>query len=129
MKIAKDGLKMPPISPKLSTEILYSLRSDVNDFYSITAAHFINAGFEGLKHFNFLMNVILKDVNLSGLQELNTIWACVLYKGHGKDKESDRSYRTISTCPLLAKALDCYAGLLYSDGWAEVQPEVQFQGP
>ena len=52
----------------------------------------------------------------------------ILFKGHGKDKESDRSCRTISTCPLLAKALDSYIGELYSDGWANVQAETQFQG-
>ena len=43
LKIARQGMKIPPISPRHSTEILYSLRAHVNDFYSITAAHFINA--------------------------------------------------------------------------------------
>ena len=129
LKIARNGLKMPPISPKQSTEIIHSLKANVNDFYSITASHFINAGFEGLKHFHFLLNLIIDNVNLTSLEELNTVWACILHKGHGKDKESDRSYRTISTCPLLAKALDCYAGQLYGGGWADVQAEVQFQGP
>ena len=129
LKIARNGLKMPAISPKHSTEIIHSLKANVNDFYSITAAHFINAGFEGLKHFHYLLNIIIDNVNLASLEELNTIWACILHKGHGKDKESDRSYRTISTCPLLAKALDCYAGELYGGGWAEAQAEVQFQGP
>ena len=100
----------------------------MNDFYSVTASHFINAGYEGLEHFHFLLNTIISDVNFSSLEELNTIWACILHKGHGKDKESHRSYRTISCCPLLAKALDLYAGELYSDGWAEVQAETQFQG-
>ena len=128
LKIARQGLKVPPISPKHATEILYSLRQNVNDFFSITAAHFVNAGMEGLEHFHFLLNLIITDVNLSSLEDLNTIWACILYKGHGKDKESDRSYRTISTCPLLAKALDCYIGQLYSAGWAEAQADTQFQG-
>ena len=68
LKIARNGVKMPPISPKTSTEILYSLRPNVNDFYSITAAHFINAGFEGLEHFNFLLNLIIENVNLSSLE-------------------------------------------------------------
>ena len=81
-----------------------------------------------MEHFHFLLNIIIAEINLSSLEELNTIWACILHKGHGKDKESDRSYRTISTCPLLAKALDSYVGSLYSDGWAEVQAETQFQG-
>ena len=128
LKLARDGQKMPPISPKTSTEILHSLRENVNDRYSITAAHFIHAGMEGLQHFHFLLNIIIDDVNLSSLEELNTIWACILHKGHGKDRESDRSYRTISTCPLLAKALDFYAGQIYGEGWAEAQADTQFQG-
>ena len=82
-----------------------------------------------LEHFHFLLNAIIADHNLSSLEELNTVWACILHKGHGKDKESDRSYRTISVCPILAKALDMYAGNLYSSGWSQVQAETQFQGP
>ena len=43
----------------------------------------------------------LKDthglLNLYSLDELNMAFACDLYKGHGKQKTSDRSYRTIST--------------------------------
>ena len=128
LRIARDGMKIPPLSPKLSTEILHSLRANVNDFYSITASHFTNAGFEGLEHFNFLLNIAIEDVNLSSLEELNSVWACILYKGHKKDRESDRSYRTISTCPLIAKALDYYVGTLYSDGWVAAQAETQFQG-
>ena len=128
LKIARHGLKIPPISPKHSTEILYKLRSSVNDFFSITTAHFVNAGMEGHEHFHFLLNTIINDVNLSSLEELNTIWACILHKGHGKDKESDRSYRTISTCPTLAKALDLYIGELYAVGWADAQADTQFQG-
>jgi hypothetical protein len=128
LKIAREGLKIPPLSPKHSTEILHSLRADVNDLFSITASHFINAGFEGLEHFHFLLNIAIEDVNLSSLEELNSVWACILYKGHSKDRESDRSYRTISTCPLIAKALDLYVGQLYSDGWADAQAETQFQG-
>ena len=128
LKIARHGEKIPPISPKDSTELLHSLKANVNDFYSITASHFINAGFEGLKHFHFLLNIIIQEVNSSSLEELNTIWACILWKGHGKDRESDRSYRTISTCPLLAKALDSHIGSLYSSSWAAAQADTQFQG-
>ena len=129
LKLTKYGSRIPPISPKESTYLILSLKADVNDFYSITASHFINAGSEGLEHFHFLMNVIIDEINLSSLEELNTIWACILYKGHSKDRESDRSYRTISTCPLIAKALDSYIGSLYAKGWQEAQAETQFQGP
>ena len=59
---------------------------------------------------------------------LNTIWANILHKGAGKDMESDRSYRTISCCPLLAHALDTYMVELYDSGWSAVQAGTQFQG-
>ena len=52
----------------------------------------------------------------------------ILHKGHGKDKESDRSYRTISICPLITKTLDKYIGGLYESGWVAAQAETQFQG-
>ena len=129
IKICRHGQNIPEISPKQSTEILLSLRADVNDFYSITANHFINAGRAGFTHFHFLLSSLAKNVNLASLDELNTVWACILHKGHGKDKEVDRSYRTISTCPLLAKALDTYIGQLYGAGWEEAQASTQFQGP
>ena len=129
MKICKAGLKIPEISPREATEILYSLRPDVNDLYSITARHYVNAGIEGAKHFWFLMNTIIKNVNLFPLPELNSVWAMVLHKGHGKPRDSDRSYRTISTCPLLSKSLDKYIGSMYESGWAAAQAETQFQGP
>ena len=40
-------------------ELLHSLKADVNDFFSITASHFFNAGFEGLEHFHLLVNIII----------------------------------------------------------------------
>ena len=127
-KICSSGLKIPQISTKDATEILYKLKPDVNDLYSMTPRHYINAGLEGVRHFCFLMNLIIQNINLFSLPELNSVWAMVLHKGHGKPKESDRSYRTISTCPLLAKSLDIYVGSLYESGWAAVQAETQFQG-
>ena len=127
-KICSTGLKIPPISARDATEILYSLKPDVNDLFSITARHYINAGIEGAKHFHFLMNHVVSNINLFSLPELNSVWAMVLHKGHGKPKDEDRSYRTISTCPLLAKAIDKYIGSLYESGWAAVQADTQFQG-
>ena len=100
----------------------------MNDFYSITANHFIHAGPAGFHHFHFLLSTIISNINLADLDELNTAWACIIYKCHSKDKESDRSYRNISTCPFLAKCADIYAGQLYGAGWAACQAETQFQG-
>ena len=112
----------------MSADILYSVRADVNDFYSITANHFINAGQPGIDHHHFILSAIVDNINLSSIDELNTAWACILYKGHQKDKESDRSYRTISTCPFIAKCVDIYIGRPNSGRWNSVQAETQFQG-
>ena len=94
----------------------------------MTASHFIHAGSAGLRHFHRLLSTIIANFNNSTLRELNDIWAIVLYKGHGKDKESDRSYRTISSCPLLAKCLDIYVGRRYYPMWRNVQAPTQYQG-
>ena len=126
--ICAAGASIPLVSREKSLSILKSLRQNVNDFYSITSCHFLNAGEEGIEHFHRLFNSVLSNVNLAGLPELNTIYACVLFKGHGKDKEQARSYRTISTCPLLAKALDCYIRELSLDRWTQQQAPTQFQG-
>ena len=73
LKIAREGLRVPPISATHSTQILHRLKADVNDFFSITASHFINGGFETLEHFHFLLNIIIEEVNLSSLEYLNTV--------------------------------------------------------
>ena len=128
IKFCKSRQPIPAISPEQSSEILKSVRPDVNDFYSITANHFIHAGPAGLAHFHFLLSTVINNVNLAGLDELNTAWSCILYKGHSKDKESDRSYRNISTCPFIAKCADLYVGKLNNPGWLACQAETQFQG-
>ena len=128
MELAKVGGNIPSIKIHESIDILYSVRKDVNDLYSITASHFIYAGSAGLRHFHNLMSAFINNINHSSIQELNDIWAMILYKGHNKDKESDRSYRTISTCPLLAKCLDVYIGRRQYGKWREIQAPNQFQG-
>ena len=128
IKICQTRSQIPPITAQQSAEILFSVRASVNDFYSVTANHFINAGQAGIAHHHILLSAILSNVHLSGIEELNNAWACILYKGHQKDRESDRSYRTISTCPFLAKCADIYIGRLYSSGWSACQAETQFQG-
>jgi hypothetical protein len=86
--------------------ILQNMKESVSDHQSITPLHYKNAGLEGLLHLNFLMNKVIQEVNTaSSAEELNTVLALLLHKGHGKPKTSDRSYRTISTCPVLSKAL------------------------
>ena len=104
------------------------IKPRVNDFYSITALHYVNGGEQALFHFNYLMNCVINDVNSAASPELNTVHAHILHKGHNKDRSLDTSYRTISTCPLLAKALDVYVRELSIDKMEDVQAETQFQG-
>ena len=78
------------------------------DLYSITASHFKNAGSAGYIHFNVLLNAFISNINNTNIEELNSVYALFLHKGHNKEKTLDSSYRTISTCPLIAKGLDIY---------------------
>jgi hypothetical protein len=128
LELTASGDAIPAIEIHQSVELLYSVKQDVNDLFSITASHFIHAGAAGLRHFHLLMTLLISNLNNASLHEVNDIWAMVLYKGHQKDKESDRSYRTISTCPLLAKCLDLYIGRRYYDKWRLAQAPTQFQG-
>ena len=128
LDICNSRRKIPQLSKDKSVKILKSIRKNVNDYYSITALHYLNAGEAGHDHFHYILNAIITNLNLAGIRELNTIYACVLFKGHGKDKSSDRSYRTISTCPLVAKGLDIYVRELSMDDWNVQQAPTQFQG-
>ena len=60
--------------------------------------------------------------------ESNVAHASVLFKGHNKDKTLASSYRTISTCPFLSKALDYYVRELSIPEWTAAKPETQFLG-
>ena len=128
MDICKSGKKVPPLSKEKSAKILKSIRKNVNDYFSITAQHYVNAVAAGLDHYHFVLNAVITNINLAKLEELNTIYACILFKGHGKDRFSDRSYRTISTCPLVSKGLDIYVKELSLDDWNVQQAPTQFQG-
>ena len=103
LDICSSRKSIPLITYQEAYKILSSLKKSVNDFYSITPLHFLYAGPDGIEHFRLLINTVISNINLAGVPELNTIYACVLHKGHGKDKNNANSYRTISTCPLIAK--------------------------
>ena len=103
------------------------MKKHVTDIFGITALHYLNAGEEGLFHFCSLLNSVISDVNNATCQELNLVLGLILYKGHTKEKTSDRSYQTISTCPFFAKALDLYLWDLYQDLWASCTASTQYQ--
>ena len=86
LDICRARQAIPVLSIEDAEKTLKTLKKSVNDFFSITALHFVNAGYEGVVHFRFLLNSVISSINLSGISELNTIYASILYKGHQKDK-------------------------------------------
>ena len=128
LDICQNKVDLPPISLDSSTKILKKMKATVNDFYSITPEHFINAGKPGFEHFNFLLNCVIEDTKVATIEELNSCYALLLFKRHGKPKTKDSSYRTISTCPTVSKALDMYIRDLHKDKWSTQEARTQYQG-
>ena len=128
MKLCEDKIALPTITLDTAEKLLGRLRKNVKDFFSITALHYINAGNEGLEHFHALFNAVVTNVNNASIEELNVAHGIILWKGHKKDKTCGRSYRTISTCPFLSKALDLYLRDMYQERWDKCQASTQYQG-
>ena len=129
IELCRNHNGIPSIDSKKAKDLLYRIKRGVKDHYSITVEHYIHAGHEGLQHFNLLLNGIISDLNNASLEELNMAHGLIYYKGHKKDKESERSYRNISSCPFMAKALDMYIRDLCIDLWQDQQASTQYQGP
>ena len=128
LKICEAGSRIPQISENDAFKIIQKMKPNVNDYFGITPNHYNYAGPAGWKHFHLLLSILIDNVNSTDITEINIIYACILFKGHGKDKQSARSYRTISTCPVIAKALDLYIRDLHLSDWNKIQAECQFQG-
>ena len=91
LKICEHGSQIPTMSEDDSFDLLMKLKPDVNDFFGLTPNHYIYAGPSGWKHFHFLLCLLIDNVNHTDITEIITVYACILFKGHGKDKNSDRS--------------------------------------
>ena len=107
-------------------KLLKNIKPSVTDLFSISSPHYLNGGDAAVQQFCLLLNAILANAENFALTELNSVYAIILHKGHGKDKHSDRRYRTISSCPFLAKCADIFVGSLSADNWAAVTAETQF---
>ena len=126
IKICQASQNIPEISLKNAEKLLRRMKTHVIDIYSITSLHYLYAGQEGVEHFAALINIFIRNVNNATLEEVNTALGLILYKGHRKPRNCDRSYRTISTCPFIAKCLDLYIRDLYQDLWDEVTASTQY---
>ena len=128
LSMCGKGPKIPEITLEKSSEILRKIRPNVNDLNSITANHFLHAGETGFLHYFLLLKILLNDVTNITITEVNVVHATILFKGHSKDKTLARSYRTISTCPLVAKGLDIYLRDINLSTWNADQALTQYLG-
>ena len=128
LEICKAGPPIPAISPSEAQKLLERLRPDVTDFFSISAHHHLAAGNLGIRHFTHLLNLLITDLNTVTIPEVNSAWAIMPHKGHGKPRSSSRSWRCISTCPLLAKALDLRVAGMQRENWSAAAPSTHGQG-
>ena len=126
LKICEADQNIPEISVKSAEKLLRRMKTHVIDIYSVTSLHYLYAGHEGIKHYTALINTFIRNVNNATLDEVNTALGLILFKGHRKPKNCDRSYRTISTCPFIAKSLDLYIRDLYQDLWSEATASTQY---
>ena len=78
--------------------------------------------------FQFLINSAIENLEKTSCEEMNNADANVLYKGHQKDKTLATSYRTISNCPFISKAMDFYIRELSISEWSRAQPKTQYLG-
>ena len=88
LKLCKNKKPVPAISRQTAQGLLSRNKKNVADFYSITASHYLNAGEEGISHFEDLLNLIITDVNNASAEELNVAHGLILHKGHKKEKTS-----------------------------------------
>ena len=127
IELSKAGQKIPPLSLEGAQEILLRLKKNVSDIFGLTTLHYLYGGTEGMRNFALLLNTIILNVENANIKELNTTHGLILYKGGQKDKSNERSYRTISTCPIVAKALDLYLRDLYQEKWNKMTAPTQYQ--
>ena len=128
IELCKSGKSVSQVSEIEAVNLLNNMKLTVSDVYSITPSHYLNAGPVGWKHYQHLLNRLLCQVENTTISEVNTAYAIILFKGHGKDRSSSKSYRTISTCPVVAKGLDMFIRDQFKESWNESQADTQFQG-
>ena len=126
IELAKSGPPLPSLSLHEAEELLKRVRPEVLDLFSISARHYLAAGGAGVQHFASLLNLVICNINLSTATELNSAWSVMLHKGHNKPRSLCRSWRCISTCPLVSKVLDLYVSDLHRDNWCSASAPTQF---
>ena len=86
VKTSSRGVKITYVTYKQAFNLLSSLKPDVKDLFSTTPLHYLKAGVLGITHFMNILNLVVENVNMSTLEELNSMWSIMLYKGGSKPR-------------------------------------------
>ena len=78
-EICEKGEAIPKISLQKASDILRKIRPNVNDYFSITALHYINGGAKAIEHLCHILNSIIENINNAALPEVNTVYANILH--------------------------------------------------
>ena len=115
MSLCSQVTTILEVSYNQTLPLLKSLSPHVADISSITPTHYLAAGIPGVTHFQALLNLLISNINLASLEEVNSAWAVMRHKGGSKPSHLAKSWRCISTCPLVAKAMDLYVYNLHKE--------------
>ena len=126
ISLCSQSSPIPELSYSETLSLLKSLNPHVSDIYSMSPTHYLAAGPTGVSHFQGLLNILVKNVNLSTIEEVNAVWAVMLHKGGSKPRQLAQSWRCISTCPLVAKAMDLHVFNLHKQQWNDAAAPTQF---
>ena len=104
--LCKAGQKIPSITLVKAEELLQALKPQFCDHFNMSALHFIHGSPLAVLHFQFIVNSAIENIDVTSCEEMNDTHACVLFKGHSKDKTLASSYRTISSFSELGSAMN-----------------------
>ena len=82
--------------------LLKSIKASVTQIHLFSALHYLNGGQAAVTHLRLIINAVLDDIENFALDELNKVYAILLHKGNGKDKNSAHpqlnDYHFLSFC-------------------------------
>ena len=126
ISLCSQSSLIPELSYTETLSLLKNLNPHVSDIYSMSPTHYLAAGAMGMSHFQSLLNILVRNVNLSIVEEFNAVWVVMLHKGGSKPRYQAQSWRCISTCPLVAKAMDLHVYNIHKQEWDDVAAPSQY---
>ena len=86
ISICAQSTPIPELTYSEAFSLLKTLTPHVLDIHSMSPTHYLASGTMGVSHCQALLNTLVKNVNLSTLEELNLAWVVMLHKGGSKPR-------------------------------------------